>query len=315
MRFALRRVAYLALILLIVTFLVSSMLELMPGDPAYAILGDNATQAQVDALHERLNLDEPVVTRYLSWLQNAVSGDLGRSLRGNTPVTELIAERLPVTLQLVIMSQMFALLFAIPTALVAAYKPRKTVDTASSGVALAMISIPHFVLSLFLVLIFAVKLGWFPVAGFTPIRENPVENLQSMVLPTIAVAAAPAGIYQRLLRGDLSGTLREDYIAMAEAKGQSPSRVLFRHALRPSLFSLLTLIGLTIGGTLGGSVIVELIFGLPGLGRLLVTAIEQRDIVVVQGVVAVAAVGYVVMNGLVDLFYGVADPRVRRGNH
>lgn len=307
------RLAYLVFILLVVTFLVSAMLELMPGEPTYAILGEGATPEQIASLRERLRLDEPLVERYMSWARSALTGDLGNSLRGNTPVLELIVERAPVTLQLVIGSQVLALLFAIPAGLYSAYRPGRHVDNATTTFAFAMISIPHFVLGLFLVLIFSVHLGWFPVSGFTPLTADLGENLRSMVLPTIAVAAGPAAIYQRLLRSDMAATLREDYIAMAEAKGLTTARILLRHAFRPSTFSLVTLVGLTTAQALGGSVVVEVVFGLPGVGRLLIGAIELRDLVLVQGIVTIIAVGYVLINGLVDVMYGVLDPRVRRG--
>jgi peptide/nickel transport system permease protein len=177
-----------------------------------------------------------------------------------------------------------------------------------------MISVPHFVLALVLVLVFSVHLKWLPVAGYTPQTEDPVKNLPSLALPVLTVAFSTSGLYQRLLRNDMSGTLREDYIAMAEAKGLSPSRILVRHALRPSLFSLITLVGLTTAAALGGATIVESIFALPGIGRLVLDSIKLHDLVVVQGVVAFVAVVYVVVNGVVDILYAVLDPRIRRGH-
>ena len=313
MRYSLGRLAYLLFILLMVTFAVSAMLELMPGEPAYIIIGEQAEPEQIEALNKRLHLDEPVLERYVNWLGNAVTGDLGHSVRGNVPVTDLIRQRLPVTLQLVVGSQLLALTFALTTAIYSAYRPGGLVDQVTSATAFAMISVPHFVLAVFLVLLFSVNLGWLPTAGHVALTENLGDNIRSMILPTISVAAGPAGIYQRLLRSDMTATLREDFIAMAEAKGQSPTRILLRHALRPSMFSLMTLVGLTTAAAIGGSVVVEVIFGLPGLGRLMINSIELRDVVVVQGAVAVIGVGYVALNGLVDILYGVLDPRVRRG--
>ncbi len=314
MKYALGRITYLVFILFAVTFLVSAMLRLMPGEPAYVIIGETATPAQIKALHEELHLDEPIISNYFRWLGDAVRGDLGTSVRNDTPVLTAIKERAPVTLELVILSQTLALLFAFPAAIYAAYRPGKWFDNATSVASFGMISIPNFVLALVLVLIFAVELKWLPVAAYTPLSEDVGENLKSMILPAVTVAAHSAGIYQRLLRSDMSATLKEDYIAMAEAKGQSPLRILVRHALRPSLFSVLTLMGLTTAQALGGSVVTEVIFGLPGLGRLVLDSIKLHDVVVVQGVVAGIAIGYVVVNGLVDLLYGVIDPRVRRGH-
>jgi peptide/nickel transport system permease protein len=313
MRYALGRFTYLLFILLTVTFLVSTMLELMPGEPAYILIGEEADEEQIEALNKRLHLDEPVLERYVGWLGNAVTGDLGRSFSGNISITQLIRERLPVTIQLVIGSQLLALAFAVPSAIYSSYRPGGFVDQVSSAMSFAMISVPHFVLAVLLILIFGVNLGWLPTAGYVPITEDFATNMRSMLMPTIAVAAGPAGIYQRLLRSDMTATLREDYIAMAEAKGQSPTRILLRHALRPSMFSLMTLVGLTTAAAIGGSVVVEVIFGLPGIGRLLIDSITRRDVIVLQGVVAFIGVGYVVLNGFVDILYGVLDPRVRRG--
>ena len=311
-RMILKRLAYLAFVLVAVTFLVSAMIELMPGEPAYAILGESATPEQIAALHEQLNLDQPLVQRYVSWLGNAVQGDLGESVRGGVNVWDQIEQRLSVTIELVVGAQILALLFAVGTGVYAAYRPRRLFDNVTGTMASALIAVPNFVLALFLVIAFSVNLKWFPVAGFTPLSENIGENLKSVTLPLLAVAAAPAGIYQRLLRADLSATLREDYIAMAEAKGQSTTRILLRHALRPSLFSLMTLVGVTLAQTIGGSVTVEIIFGLPGIGRLLIDSINLRDVTTIQGIVAFIGVGYVVINTLVDILYGVVDPRVRR---
>jgi peptide/nickel transport system permease protein len=312
-RQVLRRVVYLAFILVIVTFLVSAMLELMPGDPAYVILGENADPEQIEALHERLRLDEPVYQRYLSWLGNAVTGDLGSSIASQQPMTEVIRDRLPVSIQLIIGSQIIALLFAVPTAIYGAYRPGRLVDNVSSVFSFGLLSVPSFVLATVLLLVFAVQLGWFPIAGYTSFTEDPVANMRSMLLPMLVVATTPAALYQRMLRNDMEATLREDYISLAEAKGLTTTRILLRHALRPSTFSLITLIGLTTAQVVGGSIIVETVFSLPGLGRQMILSIERHDVVAVQAIAAFIAVSYVVINAVVDISYGVLDPRVRRG--
>jgi peptide/nickel transport system permease protein len=313
MRYVLRRAMYLAFVLVVVTFLVSAMLELMPGDPAYVILGENADPEQIEALHKRLRLDEPVHERYVSWVGNAVTGDLGRSIASQQPMTEVIRDRLPVSIQLVIGSQIIALLFAVPAAIYGAYRPGRLVDTVSGVLSFGLLSVPSFVLATVFLLVFAVHFGWFPIAGYTSFTEDPVANLRSMLMPMMVVATTPAALYQRLLRNDMQATLREDFIAMAEAKGLSPARILLRHALRPSMFSLITLIGLTTAQVVGGSIIVETVFSLPGLGRQMILSIERHDVVAVQALVAFVAVSYVVINALVDIMYGVLDPRVRRG--
>jgi peptide/nickel transport system permease protein len=289
------------------------MLELMPGDPAYVILGENADPEQIEALHDRLDLDEPLHQRYATWLGGAVTGDLGESIVTQQSMTEVILERLPVSIELVIGSQLIALIVAVPAAIYSAYRPGGVFDSITSAISFGMISIPSFVLATVLLLVFAAQLGWFPIAGYESFTEDPIANLRSMIMPMIIVAIGPMALYTRLLRGDLQATLQEDFIAMAEAKGLSPSRILFRHALRPSMFSLITLIGLTSAQIIGGSIIVEMVFSLPGLGRQLVTSIGRQDVVAVQAIVAFVAVSYVVINALVDVAYGLLDPRVRRG--
>lgn len=314
MRFVIKRLLYLVVIVIAVTFLVTAMLDLMPGDPAYAVLGETATPEQIEAFHERLDLDDPVPNRYVTWLGNAVTGDLGNSIRGETPMVDLIMERLPVTLELLIGAQLVALLLSVPTAIYAAYRPGRLFDGVSSTWSFGLISTPSFVLALFLILLFSVHLRWFPIAGYVPLSENLGENLRSMTLPILVVAAHPAAMYQRLLRNDMRATLQEDFIAMAEAKGQSTTRILLRHALRPSTFSLITLVGLTTAAAIGGTVIVENIFALPGVGRLLFDSIKLRDVAAIQAIVAVIAVFYVLINAAVDILYGVLDPRIRRAH-
>jgi peptide/nickel transport system permease protein len=309
-RFA-ARLGQLLLVLLVVTFLVSAMIELMPGDPAVGVLGDTATQEQIDAFHQRFHLEDPVYTRYVHWLGDFVHGDLGESFRTGVPMTHAIRERIPVTLELLIGGQIIALLFAVPAGIYAAYRPRRFADQATGAVSFGLISAPSFVLAMFFVIIFAVKLDWFPVAGYTSLSADVGKNLKSMIMPMVVVAAPPAAFYQRLIRNDMRATLQEDFILMAEAKGQSTWRVLFRHALRPSTVSLITLIGVMTAQALAGSVIVEYIFALPGIGRLLFDSITIRDLPAIQAVVAVISIVYVLLNALVDMLYGVIDPRVR----
>jgi peptide/nickel transport system permease protein len=310
-RYLLRRFLYLAAVLVAVTFAVSLMLSLPSGDPAQVLAGPEATPDQIEAVREALKLDRSAVERYTDWLGDALTGDLGNSLRTREPVLDAIQDRLPVTLELVILGQIVALAFAIPAAIFAAHRPGKATDTGTTIGSFLMISSPSFVVGLILIRIFSVELGWLPTGGWTPLSENVGDNLRAATLPVIALALEPAGVYQRLLRSDMRRTLDEDYIMMAEAKGLGPKAILFRHSLRPSSFSLLTMIGIISARMVGGSVVVETIFGLPGLGRLLIDSIGFRDFVTVQGVVAVIAVAYVVINSLVDVLYGVVDPRVR----
>ena len=309
--YLLRRFVYLIAVLLAVTFTVSIMMSLPAGDPAQVLAGVDATPAQIEAVREALKLDQPVLQRYGDWLSSAVTGDLGRSLRTGEPVIDTIRDRLPVTLQLVVMGQLLALAFAVPIAVYGSYRPGRLLDSGSTVLSFLMISTPPFVVGLLLIRIFAVDLGWFPTGGWTPLTADPAASLRAALLPAVAIALEPAGVYQRLLRSDMRRTLGEDFIMMAESKGLRPRRVLFRHSLRPSSFSLLTLMGIISARMVGGAVVVETIFGLPGLGRMLIDAVNFRDFIAVQGVVAVVAIAYVVINSIVDLTYGVVDPRVR----
>ena len=310
MRQLLGRLAQLAVTLVVVTFLVSSMVELIPGDPAVAVIGENATPEQVKLVHAKLHLDEPPVERYVTWLGNAAKGDLGESLRTQEAMIDVIGDRIPINIELLLGAQVLALLYAIPAGIYAAYRHGRRTDRLLGVMSFGFISFPSFVLALFLVFVLAVQLHVLPISGYVPLAEDPVENIKSMLMPMLTIAASPAALYQRLLRNDMRATLQEDFILMAEAKGQSTLRILFRHALRPSMFSLMTLMGVSIAAGVAGSVIVESIFSLPGIGRLLFVSIGYHDVTAIQAVVAVIAVAYVVINGLVDVLYGVLDPRI-----
>jgi peptide/nickel transport system permease protein len=311
-RLVAKRAGYMVVVLAAVTFLISIMLDLIPGNPAYAIIGESATPQEVAALDKKLNFNAPILARYWDWIDHALHGNLGVSIASGQAVTSLIAKAAPVTLEVVIGSQILALLFAFSTGIVAAYRRNKLFDVVTGSAAFALVSVPPFVICLVLIIVFGVTLKVLPVSGYTAFGADPVANIKCMILPWIAVSAGPAGIYQRLLRKDMTATLSQDFIAMAEAKGESTPRILLRHALRPSLFSVMTLVGLTTAQALGGSVVAETIFALPGIGQLLINSIDQRDFVVVQGIVAMVATAYLLLNCLVDILYGVVDPRIRR---
>ena len=310
-RYLLKRLAYLIAVLLVVTFLVSVMIDFLPGDPAYSVLGENATPAQIAAVHKELHLDQPLLPRYGSWLSHAAHGDLGHSLTTKVSVAETLRTTLPITIELVLLAQLFALSYAMLTASYSAYKPRGVVDGTTTVLSFAMISTPQFVLGIVMILFLTVRHRWFPVTGWVPLTESISGNLKHAFLPVVAIAFDAAGVYQRLLRSDMARTLHEEYITMAQAKGLSPSRILVRHGLRPSMFSTTTLAGIITARLIGGSVVIETIFAIPGIGRYLYDSINHHDYVAIQGVVAVIAVGYVIINTGVDLLYGVLDPRVR----
>jgi peptide/nickel transport system permease protein len=301
------------LVVLLVTFGSVALLSLAPGSVAAVMLGENATPEAIDALNHQLGLDRPIWQQYLDWLGHAVQGDLGTSPATNQPVIDAILERLPVTLELAVLAMVIALVVAVVLAIVSASRPDSWLDRAITAVSSVLLSVPAFIAGPVLIYFFALYLGWFPVAGWSKVGdEGLVANLQSAILPAVAIALTEIASFHRLLRTDLLGTLQEDFVQAARAKGMSPSYVMLRHALRPSSFSLITLIGINLGRMIGGTVIVEVLFSLPGLGQLAVLSIISRDVVTVQGVVVFIAVVYVVLNTLVDIAYGWIDPRVRK---
>ena len=311
MRTVVSKLTYLILVLLAVTLLTFLLLKLLPGDPAINILGPSATPQAVAQIHHHLGLDKPLPGQYLNWLGNAVRGNLGKAYQNNQTTVSALRQRLPVTIELLIISQLLALVISIPVAIYAAYRPNGWFDRVSTTTAFGLLSIPDFIVGVLLVLIFAVRLHWFPATGYTPISQNLQQNLKSMVLPSITLAVGELAAFVRLLRTDMIATLQEDYITMAKSKGMSDRHILLRHAFRPSSFSLVTVLGLNLGRLIGGTFIVETIFALPGIGDLAIRSIYSRDYLVVQGVVLVIAVGYVLANAGVDLLYTVLDPRIR----
>jgi peptide/nickel transport system permease protein len=307
------RAVRLAVTLFVVTLAAALMIDLLPGDPALHILGADyqTTADQVELVRERMGLNDPIHVRYWNWVSGAVQGDLGWSYARRQPASQAILQRLPVTVQLMVFAQVLALLIALVVAPLAALRRNSVFDQASSTASFALLSLPHFILGLLLMYLFAVTLGWLPSTGFVPIRDGLIANLRSLLLPALTLAAAEAAVYTRLLRSEMVNTLQEDYIALARAKGLSEWWIMVRHVLRPSSFSLMTVAGLSIGGLIGGAVIVETLFSLPGIGRLAVDSITSRDFVVVQGIVALVTIAYVGINFLVDLLYMVLDPRIR----
>ena len=299
---------------LAVTFLSFAMVALLPGDPVTTILGTAERDPAVEAqLREDLNLDDPFVVRYLSWLGDAVTGDLGNSYVTDEPVADSIRSRLPVTLQLAVMSVLISVIAAIPIGVMGAYRQSKWQDTASSAFVQVALSIPNFIVGIFLIWFFAVQLDWLPASGWSRLSDGVVDNLKTAILPATALALGQMAIFSRLIRSDMIATLKENYILSARAKGLSDRYILFRHALRPSSLSLMTIIGINFGALLGGTVIIEFLFAVPGLGGRLISAINQRDILVIQGITVFVAVVYVVINTVVDLLYAVIDPRIRKG--
>jgi peptide/nickel transport system permease protein len=314
-RLVIKRLLLAIPIVLGVSILTFWVLNLIPGSAAQQLLGPEATPEQVRALELQLGLDRPAVLRYLDWLGGAVTGDLGSSIVSNQSVTGLLGERLAVSGELVGLAFLISLGLAIPTALLAAYRPGRLFDRISMVVSITGLSVANYVLALLLVLVFAVEMAVLPAIGFVPISEGLGENLRSLVLPAAAIAFPLFCFYTRFLRGDLVDQMQgEDYVTTARAKGIGPWQVLLRHAFRNSAFGLITVVGLNLGTLIGGTVIVEQIFALPGIGQLMLQAINTRDFVVVQACVVVFALVAVLANLLADLLYAVLDPRIRYGS-
>jgi peptide/nickel transport system permease protein len=305
------RVLRLVAVLLAVTAASFTMVSLLPGDVVTSVLGQNATEEQRAAAREELRLDDPLPVRYVRWLGDAVRGDLGVSYRTKQPVAEALGERIWVTFELVLFSQFIALLLAVPMAIFGALKPGSWLDRALSGVQLAMLATPAYLVALGLMAIFAVKLGWFDTTGYTPFTENPLANLKSLLLPSLALALEQVAVYARVLRTDLVNTFDQDFIWFARAKGNTTRDIVVKHALRPSSIGIVTLTGISVGRMIGGTVLVESIFALPGLGRFTIDAINNRDFMALQGAVVVLTVGFVLVNFAVDILHGVIDPRIR----
>jgi peptide/nickel transport system permease protein len=308
----LRRLAHLVVVLFFVTLFVALLTAMLPGDPVDAIAGFGSPE-QKDALREELGLDDPVWQQYGRWIGDFVTGDLGGyySITGERPVMDRVRDSLPVSLQLMVYAQVLALVIAIPAGVITAYKAGTRADKAANATAFGMLAIPNFALALVLAYYVGVEFGWLPVSGYVKPSEDLVEHVRRMILPTVALAVGQVAVYMRLLRSDMIATLQEDFITMAKSKGVSPRRVLWRHALRPSSLTLLTVAGLNVGTLIGGAVIIEVIFSMPGVGTLLYEAIQARQYIALQSLVALIAVGYVLVNFLVDVLYAVLDPRIR----
>jgi peptide/nickel transport system permease protein len=289
------------------------MLHLTPGDPVQIMLGQDATPEAIAALRSELGLDQPLPIQYVRWVGNALRGDLGRSIRTNEPVTDAIIERLPVTIELSVIALLISLAIGLPAGIVAATHRNGSLDVASTGVALLGVSLPNFFLGILLILLLAQWLRWVPPSGFTPFIQDPVMNLKQMLMPAIALGAALSGIVARLMRSSLLEVLDADYMRTARSKGLVESKVIVGHGLRNALLPVVTVVGLQVGALLGGTILIETIFALPGIGRLAVDSIFARDFPIVQGVVLFLALVRVVSNLVADLLYGRLDPRIARG--
>ena len=310
-----RRLIALMVTLLVASLLIFLLLEILPGDPAAVILGVGAQEDTLQALRAELGLDLPAPVRYLNWLGEVLQGDLGRSYTYDTPVQELLLNRVELSLPLALLAILLSTGIAIPLGVFAASRHRKVADTGIMGFAQLGVAVPNFWFAILLILLFSVKLGWFSAGGFAGWDAGWFPAFKSLVLPAVALALPQAAILARVTRSSVLETVQEDYIRTARAKGLSRSQALWRHAVRNALIPVVTILGLQLSFLLAGTIIIENVFYLPGVGRLLFQAIAQRDLMVVKNLVLVLAATVVLINFLVDLLYAVLDPRLRLGFH
>ncbi|KPY37968.1 ABC-transport protein, inner membrane component [Pseudomonas syringae pv. primulae] len=309
--FILRRLLSAIPTLILVSLFVFTLQKLLPGDPVLAMAGEERDPAVMEYLRDKYRLNDPIPLQYLNWVGNVLTGDFGTSLRTEQPVTTLLASKLPVTLELAVLALLIALLIGIPTGIISAVRKGTAVDYGANVVALSGISIPHFWLGILLIMVFAVKLQWLPASGFVPVGEDLGQNLKTLVLPAFVLGAGLSGILMRHTRSAMLEVLRTDYVRTARAKGLLPRTVILKHALRNALMPIVTLTTLLFGELLGGAVLTEQVFSIPGFGKMIVDAVFNRDYAVVQGVVLCVALGFLLLNMLADVLYRTINPRLR----
>lgn len=309
--FILRRLLSAIPTLILVSLFVFTLQKLLPGDPVQAMAGEERDPAVMEYLREKYRLNDPVPLQYVHWVGNVLQGDFGTSLRTEQPVTTLLASKLPVTLELAVLALIIALLIGIPTGVISAVRKGTATDYAANVVALSGISIPHFWLGILLIMIFAVKLQWLPASGFVPLGEDLGQNLKTLILPAFVLGAGLSGVLMRHTRSAMLEVLRADYVRTARAKGLFPRTVILKHALRNALMPIVTLTTLLLGELLGGAVLTEQVFSIPGFGKMIVDAVFNRDYAVVQGVVLCVAIGFLLLNLLADVLYRLINPRLR----
>lgn len=297
--------------LLLVSIMVFALQKLLPGDPVLAMAGEERDPAVIAQLRDEYHLNDPLPTQYFYWIGNALQGDLGISLRTKEPVTTLIASKLPVTLELSLLAMVIALAIGISMGILAAVRKGSWVDHGSNFIALSGISVPHFWLGILLILLFSVHLQWLPASGYVPIGEGLAQNIKTLLLPALVLGTGLAATLMRHTRASMIAVLKADYIRTARAKGLMPKKVVLKHAFRNALVPVITLTTLLFGELLGGAVLTEQVFTLPGFGKMIVDAVFNRDYAVVQGVVLIVAIGFLLLNLLADVLYLLINPKMR----
>ncbi|MFI6393755.1 ABC transporter permease [Nonomuraea sp. NPDC050540] len=310
-RYLLRRLAESAVTFLLATVVVFAGVRALPGDPARALAGEDATPELLAAIREQYGLDQPLLVQYTRYVATSVTGDLGTSLRTGLPVRDMLAQALPVTVELALLSLAIAVLIGVLAGVVAAVRRGRPAEWVANGFALLGLSIPNFWLGLMGILWLSVALGLFPASGYVPFFTDPLGNLHRMVMPAVVLGTGLAAVIMRQTRASMLEALSADYVRTARAKGLAERQVIGVHALRNSLIVVVTIAGLQLGVLISGAVVTERIFAIPGFGKLTVDAVFQRDYPIIQGVVLVTATAYIVINLLVDLLYSVIDPRIR----
>jgi len=310
-RLVLHRVAAIVPVLLLVTAGVFALLHLTPGDPIDAMMAESVDAEAKASLRQELGLDRPIHVQYATWMGRLLRGDLGHSIRNGEPVIENVTRRIRPSLELASLAMAVSLLIAFPLGIVSAARRNTAIDRAGTSFALFGICMPNFLLALLLIFLFGVTLRWLPISGYTDPVEEPLAGLRSLVLPAVTLGLALAAVITRTLRSSMLEALAEDYVRTARAKGLSEWRVIRGHVLKNALIPVVTVLGLQLGTLIGGAVITEYVFALPGVGRLVVDAVFARDYPLVQGVILLIALGFILSNLLVDLLYGWIDPRIR----
>ncbi len=308
--FLIRRFLQLIPVLLVMSVVVFSTTLMLPGDPAISILGEGATVEERQAVRERLGLDQPIPVQFVNWLGRAATGDLGRSIKTRQPVVEMLADRVPVTLQLALGAMALSLIIGVPLGTIAALYRGRWIDSTVSVVAMSGMAVPYFWIGILLIMFFSITLRWLPPSGYVPIWVDPLTCLKLMIMPTITIGTAQAALVMRQTRAAMLGILSQDFIRTARAKGAGEFRVIAGHALRNAMVPVVTVVGLQLGTLIGGAVVTETVFSLPGLGRMIVDAIFERDFTVVQGAILTVVVGVLLVNILIDILYFLLDRRV-----
>lgn len=309
-KFLLRRFMYVIPTLIITTLVVFSLILLIPGDPAITLLGENATPEKIEEIHEQLGLNKPILVQYGNWLLNAFQGDLGRSIFTGELVFEAVTGRLAVTLQLVICSTIVSVVGGMFFAITSVYFPNSVMDYLSRFISILGASFPNFWIAMLLVIIFSLNLDMLPATGFISITENPIGFFKTITLPAISLGMVGMAVITRHLRSSLMEVMEADFVRTAYAKGASRLRAIFKHGLRNAMLPVVTTIGIGFGNAIGGTVVIETIFAIPGTGQLAINAILQRDFMMLQGVILILIVIVIIINLITDIVYAILDPRI-----